>query len=146
MDVAQWFDHAVSLVLGGAGGVAASIARLASLTSRLDKRITEVERRLDLLHAAAEERAGRIGELKEQLDGRFDDVTKDVDDIRRKQADSTSEVQRSLGSIEGTLNMIARNGCARACITSIPGHSRSSISDGAFPIVEPPTRGGGHKP
>lgn len=162
MDASQWLEHAISVVFGGAGGIAAGLAKLtASLSSinkrqdALDKRQDTLERRLDVLSEQKKVQSKQLDDLKAQMDHQMDDLKKqltaqaglshdlisdkmdelhkDMSLMRMHMTDQQADLQRSLGAVEGTLKMIARNGCARAC--------SSGPTTPDFPS-EPPTRGG----
>jgi chromosome segregation ATPase len=162
MDPSQWLEHAISLVFGGAGGIAAGLARLSSslsaLTSKqdaLDKRQEVLERRIDALSVQSQATSQQLAEMQRQHERQIEDLKRqvtgqlelshtmlhdkldelhiDMGAMRSATIDQQTDLQRSLGSVEGTLKMIARNGCARACM-----NDRASIPD-VFPS-EPPTK------
>ena len=155
MDASQWLEHAVSLIFGGAGGIAAGLAKLTSSLSvinkrleTLDKRQDSVERRVDVLDAQKKEHKDQqerqMDELKKNVSAqlemshrllmdKLDELRKDMGAMRSASVEQQIELQRSLGEVEGTVKQIARNGCARSC-------DRGSSPD-IFPS-EPPTHRG----
>jgi DNA repair exonuclease SbcCD ATPase subunit len=172
MDASQWIEHAISLIFGGAGGIAAGLARLNAAIKKineqydaLDKRQDILERRLDVLVEQKRAQAKQLDEFKEQqfrqmeefhrqhdrqmeeikrqvvaqgelshsiLLDKFDELRKEMGAMRSAAIEQQVELQRSLGAVEGTLKMIARNGCARAC---------NPLPPDPFPS-EPPTAKG----
>jgi hypothetical protein len=130
MDSSMWVDHVVSILFGSAGGIAAGLSRISSALSSYDKRLTALEQKI------AVDSSGFENELR-HIQDRLDKLCVEIEKQRTTLGDHQIEVQRVLGGIEGTLHMLSRNGCGRACSIS-PG--RSSISDGNFPSVEMPTR------
>ncbi len=174
MEASQLVEHALSLIFGGAGGIAAGLAKLKATLSSIDKRQSSSEKRLETLERRVESllaqrrEQGRVledlkeaqsrlaSDLHRQFDRQMEDLKKqvvaqnelshsmvgdkidelrvDMGAMRSTMLDQQSDLQRSLGSVEGTLKMISRNGCARACSSD-----RASIPD-TFPS-EPPTRG-----
>lgn len=139
MDTSQWVEYGLSTVFGSAGGIIATVARFASSISATNKRVAELEHGLELLKLRHEEQKRELMSIQSDIDEKVTVISRELADIRRMTGDNAADVQRSLGSIEGTLRMIARNGCARACMTSSPS-ARGSLSDSEFPIVESPTR------
>jgi hypothetical protein len=139
MDTSQWVNYALSTVFGSAGGIAATVARFASSITATNKRVSLLEHSFEMLKLRYDEQERQLGNIQRDIDDNVAVISKELADLRRMTGDNAADVQRSLGSIEGTLRMIARNGCARACMTSSPG-ARGSLSDSEFPIIESPTR------
>lgn len=146
METQQIVEHVISILLGGAGGIAAGVVRVASKLSAYEQKIADMERRLEQTTVKDNENVRQLELLKGQVDEKLNELGKEIAELRRTSMEHQTEVQRSLGAIEGTLNMLARNGCSRACTVAAPSSSlaarpsRSSISDAAFPVTEPPTR------
>src|SRR5512138_879248 len=122
MDFTQWAGYAISAVFGGAGGIATSLAKFSSSIRDLDKRMLELGHRISILETKLGDHAKAHEESSHERAVAFEDIQKQVqalretiDDGKKSSADYEASVQRALGAIEGTLNMIARNGCARAC-------------------------------
>jgi hypothetical protein len=139
VDPSQWLSYVVSALFGGVGGIGAGIAKFKATMQGLEDRLTAVEKEQALQKERDRERLsgfdefkesinGRVDELKAAVNGRLKEIKNEVVTIRTDAATNQKEIERSLGSIEGTVNMIAKNGCAARC-----SPARHYPSGDAFP-------------
>ena len=105
---------------GGVAGIVASTVRTGAVVAALAEKISILEKKVVVLETMDNSSEKQLEELKQQIsnvvkymthqiDAKFSTVTTTMVELMK----STSEMHRSLGAIEGMLNMIAQNGCAR---------------------------------
>lgn len=137
MDASQWLEHAISIIFGGAGGMAAGIAKLSSSLTGINNRVSALERDVQIVKMHEEQNERALQEFKAEFNEKIDDLRKDLNEAMSAAGANQMEVQRSLGSIEGTLQQLVSNGCARLCNPSIP-NIRNSAPE--FSPMEAPTK------
>jgi hypothetical protein len=138
MDTPQIVEHLISVLLGGAGGVAAGIIRITSKLSAFEQKVADLEHRLEYSTTKDNEQTRQIEALKKQVEDKLEILSRELADLRHTAMEHQAEMQRSLGSIEGTLNMLVCNGCARGCAATIPAVRAIGVVESALPSPELP--------